>query len=83
MKFKIHGWFLEGPVIRLSNPDSPGINNTLFKEFENLSVERKTLSTFRFSNSLNIEFIYIYLRYKCLKLSTRIPVDNVFYLIHD
>ena len=25
---KISGWLLEDPVIRLSNPDSPGVNNT-------------------------------------------------------
>ena len=24
----ISGWFLEGPVIWLSNPDSPGVDNT-------------------------------------------------------
>ena len=28
MKFKIRRCFLKGPVIRLSNPDSPGANNT-------------------------------------------------------
>ena len=112
-------------------------NKLTFKEFENLSVEKKTLSTARgfeprsfdcrltvlttelhrrptfpllvravdrqskylgsnpsavesvfystkrFSNSLNIEFICIYLRYKSLKLSRRTPVDNLSYLIRD
>ena len=66
----------------------------MFKEFENLSVSKDLGSnlsavesvfffTERFSNSLNIELICIYLGYKSLKFSTRTPVDNVSYLIRD
>ena len=49
---------------------------TIFKEFENLSVEKMTLST-------ALGFEPRSLRYKSLKLSTRTPVDNVSYLIRD
>ena len=44
---------------------------------------KRLFSTERFSNSLNIWIQLHYLRYKSLKLSTRTPVDNISYLIHD
>ena len=37
----------------------------------------------KITNSLNLNSICIYLRYKSLKLSTRTPVRNVSYLIRD
>ena len=69
------------------------IINLKFDRICNLSVEKDAFdaytvgsvffSTERFQILSNLKLIGIYLRYKSLKLSTRTPVGNVFYLIRD
>ena len=71
--------------------------NSKFKEFENLSVEKKTFSTALGFEHRSFDCLFhrkifkffeycihlLYLRYNSLKLSKRKHADNVSYLIRD
>ena len=66
---------IQAQVFRYRPIERPGL--------ESPCSRKRLLFHRKISNSLNLNLICIYLRYKSLKLSTRTPVGNVPYLMKN